>query len=64
MDVDLALTIAHHLAVFTLVGIIAAEFVLLRPGIAGPAVKRLARLDAAYGIAAVLVVLVGVSRVY
>ena len=35
LDLDLTFAILHHLAVFTLVGIIAAEFALLRPGIAG-----------------------------
>ncbi|WP_172121711.1 MULTISPECIES: DUF2214 family protein [unclassified Devosia] len=64
MDADLALAIGHHLAVFTLVGAIAAEFVLLRPGLNGVQLQRLARLDAVYGGAAMLVVLVGVMRLY
>lgn len=63
MDIDLLLTIGHHLAVFSLVGIIAAEFALLRPGLAGIRVGQLARIDAAYGVMAGLVVLVGVLRV-
>ena len=64
MDTGLLLAIGHHLSVFTLVGVIAAEFALLRPGIAGAQLRRLARIDAVYGAAAVLVVLVGVLRVY
>lgn len=64
METDLALAVGHHLAVFTLVGAIAAEFVLLRPGLDGVAVGRLARLDAVYGIAAVLIVAIGVMRLY
>ena len=64
MDTGLLLAIGHHLAVFTLVGVIAAELALLRPGIAGAQLRRLARIDAVYGAAAVLVVLVGVLRVY
>lgn len=63
MDIDLLLTIGHHLAVFSLVGIIAAEFALLRPGLAGPRVSQLARIDGAYGAMAGLVVIVGVLRV-
>ena len=64
MDLDLVLAIGHHLAVFTLVGAMAAEFVLLRPGLDGVAVGRLARLDAVYGMAALLVVVVGIMRLY
>jgi len=63
MAIDLILTIAHHLAVFTLVGIFAAEFTLLRPGLAGPRINQLARLDAAYGGVAGLVIVVGILRV-
>jgi putative membrane protein len=63
MDIDLLLAIAHHLAVFALVGIFAAEFALLRPGLAGARVRQLARLDAVYGGMATLVIIVGVLRV-
>lgn len=64
MDIDLILASAHHLAVFTIIGIIAAEFALLRPGIGGPRLMQLARIDGAYGIAATLVIAVGIGRVY
>lgn len=60
---DLALAIAHHLAVFALVGIFFAEFVLLRPGITGDQLRRLGRLDGAYGALAGAVVVIGVLRV-
>lgn len=63
MDTDFILACAHHLAVFTLVGIFAAEVVLLRPGLAGPRIGQLARIDAAYGAVASLVVVVGIIRV-
>src|SRR5690606_23656017 len=63
MAIDLILTSAHHLAVFTLVGVFAAEFALLRPGIAGPRLTQLARLDAAYGVVATIVIMVGAARV-
>ncbi|HTM78039.1 MAG TPA: DUF2214 family protein, partial [Devosia sp.] len=63
LDLDLVLAILHHLAVFTLVGIIAAEFVLLRPGIAGSRLGLLASTDRLYGIAATLVIVIGVLRV-
>lgn len=63
MDVDLILAIGHHLGVFGLVAIIAAEFALLRPGLAGTRLGQLARIDGAYGGVAGLVIVVGVLRV-
>lgn len=64
MDWSFLLACAHHLAVFSLVGIFAAEFALLRPGLAGPRLGQLARIDAAYGAMAMLVIVVGVLRVW
>ena len=64
MDIDLILAGAHHLAVFAVVGIIAAEFALLRPGLAGPQLRQLAAIDRAYGGVAMLVILAGVARVF
>ena len=63
MDIDLLLACAHHLAVFTLVGLFAAEFALLRPGLSAATIPRLARIDAAYGAVAGIVVVVGIIRV-
>lgn len=63
MDIDLIVTVVHHLAVFTVVGIVAAEFALLRPGLSAAPLLRLAKIDQAYGEAARLVVLAGVARV-
>ena len=60
---DLWLAIAHHLLVFSLFGIVFAEFFALRPGLGRDAVARLARLDLAYGIIAGLIVIIGFSRV-
>ena len=63
MDIDLILASSHHLVVFLLVAIFAAEFALLRPGLAGNRIGQLARIDAAYGGVAALVIVVGVLRV-
>ena len=63
MDIDLILAGAHHLAVFVVVGIVSAEFALLRPGLSGARLSQLAKIDRAYGGAAMLVILAGVSRV-
>jgi len=60
---DLILAVSHHLAVFTYVAIFAAEFALLRPGLAGPRLLQLGRLDAAYGAVAGLVIVIGIIRV-
>ena len=64
MDWNLILACAHHLAVFSLVGIFAAEFALIRPGLGGARLGQLARLDAAYGAVAGVVIVVGVLRVW
>ena len=63
MDIDLLLAISHHLVVFLLIAILAAEFALLRPGLGGPRIAQLAGVDAAYGAVAALVIVVGILRV-
>ena len=60
---DLILAIAHHLAVFTVAGLLFAEVVLLRPGIAPDRIRQLGMIDSFYGAASVLVIIAGVSRV-
>ena len=64
LDLDLTFAILHHVAVFTLVGIIAAEFALLRPGLAGSRLSQLASIDRLYGVAASVVVVIGILRVF
>jgi putative membrane protein len=61
---DLVLAILHHLLVFSLAGIIAAEFVLIRNELSVSTLSRLARIDRHYGMVAMLVILVGASRVF
>ena len=63
MDVDLLLASAHHLAVFALAAILAAEFVLLRPGLAGDRLALIGRIDGFYGGLAALVIIIGILRV-
>ena len=60
---DLILAGVHHLAVFTLVAVFASELVLLRPGLEGRRVGQLSAIDAAYGAAAGIVIVVGIIRV-
>jgi len=58
---DLVLAVAHHLLVFGLVVMLAMELALVR--LERPDVAALARLDAAYGLTALLIIVVGVCRV-
>jgi putative membrane protein len=61
---DLILAIAHHLLIFSLAAIIAVELVLVRPGLKTESLGRLARIDRAYGGLAMLIILVGIGRVF
>ena len=61
---DLLLACLHHLAVFTLVTIPAVELALLRGSVGALRVAHLARLDAAYGVLAVLILVIGYGRVF
>ncbi len=64
MSIDLILAIIHHLGVFTVAGIIAAEWALVRRDMTSEKVRQVAKIDALYGIAAGLVLLIGFARVY
>lgn len=60
---DVVLAIAHHLLVFGIFGVIFAEFVGLKGALSDTlALRRLARLDAAYGVMAVLILIIGFAR--
>jgi putative membrane protein len=61
--VDLLLASAHHLLVFLLAATVAAEWVLIRPGLSGDRLSLLGRIDGAYGGVAIAVIAVGVARV-
>jgi putative membrane protein len=62
--VDLILAIAHHLLVFSLAGILAAELAMVRDGLTGPSLRRLGRVDLAYGAIAGAILVVGFARVF
>ena len=60
---DLWLAIAHHLIIFALFGILAAELVLVaRGGLSLDVVTKLSRVDNWYGALAGAIVIVGFSR--
>jgi putative membrane protein len=61
---DLALAIAHHLLIFSLAAILAAELASVRLGLRAMALSRLALVDAHYGLIAGLILIVGFLRVY
>ncbi|MGH6925885.1 MAG: DUF2214 family protein [Propylenella sp.] len=63
MAQDLILAILHHVLVFGLVTLVVSEGVLLRGELPPPLLDRLARMDRAYGLTAILVIIVGVLRV-
>jgi putative membrane protein len=63
MTTDAWLAIAHHLAVFGVFGVLVAEWATVVPGLGADGVRRLARIDAVYGLLAGAVVVAGVSRV-
>ena len=64
MSTDLILAILHHLGVFTVAGVIAAELVLIRPGMSMDKILQAAKIDALYGIAAGSVLFIGFARVF
>jgi len=61
---DLVLAALHHLLILSLAGLLAAELVLLRPGVSGVALRTLGGLDAGYGATAGLILAVGFARVF
>ncbi len=63
MLTDLILAILHHLAIVTLIVLLAIEFALLKPGMAGCDLRRLIKVDAGYGAVAGFVIAVGICRV-
>jgi putative membrane protein len=54
----------HHLAAFTLVGALAAEFILVGQELSHATAKRLVLADSVLGAAAVVLFVVGLSRVF
>jgi putative membrane protein len=64
MATDLILAILHHMGVFTVAGVIAAEWALVRPGMTMEKVRQVAKIDALYGIAAGTVLFIGFARVF
>ncbi len=64
MVLDWTLASLHHLAVFTLAGIIAFELALTAGDVDAPTILRLSRVDAWYGAVAALALAAGLGRVF
>lgn len=62
MTLDATLAILHHLAAFSLAGLLIAELVLLRGRLDGETIRRFGAIDALYGASAAIVVVVGIGR--
>jgi putative membrane protein len=63
VDLDAWLALGHHLAAFTVLATLAAEWAMVRPGLRNDDLPRLAAIDALYGLSALGVVVIGVLRV-
>jgi putative membrane protein len=59
---DLVLAVAHHLLIFSLFGIMMAEFVVVRPRMTIVMAERIASIDLWYGALAALILAVGFGR--
>lgn len=59
---DFVLASMHYLAIFALVAVLSIELALVRPGMDAATVKRLARIDIGFGLAAGAVILAGLGR--
>jgi putative membrane protein len=59
---DLHLAMAHHLLIFGLFGVLAAELIAVRNGMNVADIARISRVDLWYGVLAALIIVVGFSR--
>ncbi|HEY5850960.1 MAG TPA: DUF2214 family protein [Lysobacter sp.] len=63
MLTDFALASLHHLLVYALIAMLVTESVLLRSAVDRTILQRLVGVDRGYGICAMLLIVVGVSRI-
>ena len=64
MTVDFLLSALHFLLAFALAAILAAQGVLLRPGLSAQSLSAAANLDRIYGATAGLLLVAGFGRVF
>jgi putative membrane protein len=59
---DVVLAIVHHLIVFALLAVLVTELVLIQPDMKAPQMHRAGTVDAAYGVLAAAILVVGFTR--
>ena len=64
MTETVTLAFLHHAAAFVIVGVLTAELVLLKGELTLVSARSVLRIDAAYGIAAAVLLIVGFLRVF
>jgi putative membrane protein len=64
MTATIALAFLHHAAAFVVVAMLAVELVVLKNELTLGSARSLLRIDAAYGIAATVLLVVGLLRVF
>ena len=64
MTATITLAFLHHAAAFVVVAVLAVELVLLKGELTLTSSRSLLRMDAAYGIAATVLLVVGLLRVF
>jgi putative membrane protein len=64
MTATITLAFLHHTAAVAVMALLTVELVLLRFDLTPPIARTLLRMDAAYGIAALVLLVVGLSRVF
>jgi putative membrane protein len=64
MNLSALMAALHHLAAFTLVAMLAVEVALFKPPLSVEQARRLQRTDLIFGLAAVLLLIVGLMRVF
>lgn len=61
MSPELVLRYLHFVSIFTIVGVLVSEHLLLRKRLTRGEINRLARIDAVYGLAAMTLLIVGLT---
>jgi len=64
LTATVTLAFLHHAAAFLIVGVLTAELVLLKTELTQTSARSMLRIDAAYGIAAATLLVVGLLRVF
>ncbi|HTI86510.1 MAG TPA: DUF2214 family protein [Alphaproteobacteria bacterium] len=64
MIADALAAYAHFISIFLAVSCLTAELILYRPAMPGAIVRLLRRIDAGYGMAAMLIVVTGLLRLF